>query len=73
MEAIEAALSDGRIDVRGSDFEPPSSISIAGQSGIAVGAISMDRNVPQACWCWMVADNLRLAAENAVAVGNQLL
>jgi aspartate-semialdehyde dehydrogenase len=73
VEAIEAALSDGRIDVRGSDFEPPSSISIAGQSGIAVGAISMDRNVPQACWCWMVADNLRLAAENAVAVGNQLL
>jgi aspartate-semialdehyde dehydrogenase len=40
---------------------------------VAVGAVAMDRNAPQACWIWLVADNLRLAAENAVAVGSQLL
>ncbi len=44
-----------------------------GKSGIAVGAVTMDRNAAQACWCWLVADNLRLAAENAVAVGSQFL
>ena len=72
-EALEAGLSDGRIDVRGSDFEPPTSVGMAGQSGIAVGAVTLDRNAPQACWLWLVADNLRLTAENAVAVGSQFL
>jgi aspartate-semialdehyde dehydrogenase len=73
VEALEASLSDGRIDVRGSDFEPPSSAGIAGQSGVTVGAVALDRNAPQACWFWVVADNLRLAAENAIAVGSQFL
>ena len=40
---------------------------------IAVGAIAPDRNNAEACWFWFVADNLRLAAENAVAVARQLL
>ncbi|MGA2133392.1 MAG: Asd/ArgC dimerization domain-containing protein [Bryobacteraceae bacterium] len=73
VEALEAGLSDGRIDVRGSDFEPPASAGIAGQSGAAVGAVALDRNAPQACWLWVVADNLRLAAENAIAVGSEFL
>ncbi|HTQ56241.1 MAG TPA: Asd/ArgC dimerization domain-containing protein [Bryobacteraceae bacterium] len=73
VEALEAGLKHRLIDVRGSDLEPPTSAGIAGQSGVAVGAVTMDRNAPQACWCWVVADNLRLAAENAVAAGSQLL
>lgn len=71
--AIESALASEHIDVRGADLEPPSSAGIAGQSGVALGAVTLDRNAPQACWCWLVADNLRLAAENAVAVGRQFL
>ena len=73
VEAVESALTDDRIDVRRSELEPPSAVGTAGQDGVTVGAIAMDRNDPQACWCWLVADNLRLAAENAVAVGNQFL
>lgn len=73
VEAVESALADDRIDVRGSDLEPPNSVGIAGQDGLALGAVAMDRNAPQACWCWLVADNLRLAAENAVAVGRQFI
>ena len=73
VEAVESALEGDHIDVRKSDLEPPTSLGIAGQSGVAVGAVAMDRNAPQACWIWLVADNLRLAAENAVAVGSQLL
>jgi aspartate-semialdehyde dehydrogenase len=72
-EAVESALADERIDVRRSDLEPPTAVGMAGQDGIAVGAVAMDRNDPQACWFWLVADNLRLAAENAVAVGSQFL
>jgi aspartate-semialdehyde dehydrogenase len=73
VEAVELALADNRIDVRRSDLEPPTAVGAAGQDGVAVGAIAMDRNDPQACWCWLVADNLRLAAENAVAVGTEFL
>jgi aspartate-semialdehyde dehydrogenase len=73
VEAVESALVDAHIDVRGSDLEPPTSTGAAGQSGISIGGVAMDRNAPQACWLWLTADNLRLAAENAVAVARQFL
>lgn len=73
LGSLEASLAAGAIEVRGADFEPPTNVGQAGQSGIAVGAIAPDRNHPQACWFWIVSDNLRLSAENAVAVARQIL
>jgi len=73
VEALEGGLAATSIEVRGGDFEPPNNVGQAGQGGIAVGAIALDRNEPEACWFWLVADNLRLLAENAVAVARQLL
>jgi aspartate-semialdehyde dehydrogenase len=73
LEAIESSLVTAAIEVRGVDFEPPTNVGQAGQSGIAVGAIAADRNHPEACWFWLVADNLRLMAENAVAAARELL
>jgi aspartate-semialdehyde dehydrogenase len=73
VDALESSLATSLIEVRGRDFEPPTNVGHAGQSGIAVGAIAEDRNDPEACWFWLVADNLRLAAENAVAVARQLV
>jgi aspartate-semialdehyde dehydrogenase len=73
VDAIQNSLATGNIDVRGEDTEPPTNVGQAGQSGITVGAIEPDRNVAEACWFWMVADNLRLAAENAIAVVRELL
>jgi len=73
VEALESGLPMGSIEVRGADFDPPTNLSQAGQGGIAVGAITPDRNDSGACWFWFVADNLRLAAENAVAVARQLI
>jgi aspartate-semialdehyde dehydrogenase len=72
VEAIESGLATGSIEVRGSEFEPPTNVGHAGQGGIAVGSIALDRNNPEACWFWLVADNLRLTAENAVALARQL-
>lgn len=72
IEALEAGLAAGPIEVRSGEFEPPTNVGQAGQGGIAVGAISIDRNNPEACWFWLVADNLRLAAENAAEVARQL-
>jgi aspartate-semialdehyde dehydrogenase len=73
VDALESSLATSFIEVRGRDFEPPTNVGHAGQSGIAVGGIAEDRNEPEACWFWLVADNLRLAAENAVAVARQLV
>jgi aspartate-semialdehyde dehydrogenase len=73
VEVLESGLPMGSIEVRGADFDPPTNLSQAGQGGIAVGAITPDRNHSEACWFWFVADNLRLAAENAVAVARQLI
>ena len=73
VDALESMLPAPHIDVRTQEFEPPTNVGQAGQSGITVGAISADRNEPEACWFWIVTDNLRLAAENAVAVAKQML
>jgi aspartate-semialdehyde dehydrogenase len=73
LEALESTLAFGSIDVRGADFEPPTNVSQAGEGGIAIGRIEPDRNEPEACWFWLVADNLRLTADNAVAVARQLV
>jgi aspartate-semialdehyde dehydrogenase len=73
VETIEGSLATGFIEVRGRDFEAPTNVGQAGQSGVAVGAISPDRNQPEACWFWLAADNLRITAENGVAVARQLL
>jgi aspartate-semialdehyde dehydrogenase len=73
VEALESGLVTSSIEVRGMEVEPPTNVGQAGQGGIAVGAITPDRNDPEACWFWMVTDNLRLAAENAVAVARQLV
>ena len=71
-ESLEQSLAAGWIEVRGGEFEPPNIVSQAGQDGISVGALSPDRNHFGAMWFWFVADNLRLAAGNAIAVARQL-
>ncbi len=73
VEAIERGLATSRIDVRGKEHEPPTNVGVAGQSGITVGAIAPDRNQPRACWFWVVADNLRILAENAVEVAREVV
>jgi aspartate-semialdehyde dehydrogenase len=70
--ALEQALGTAQIDVRGGELDPPNIVGYAGQSGISVGAIAADRNDPRAAWFWAVADNIRIMAENAVAVARSL-
>jgi aspartate-semialdehyde dehydrogenase len=72
IENIEQSLGSGPVDVRGPDLEPPTIVGQAGQGGISVGAIAPDRNHFDAAWFWFVTDNLRLAADNALAVARQI-
>jgi len=72
LEHIEQSLAGEGLEVRGGDFDPPNIVGQAGQDGIAVGAISPDRNHFGAAWFWFVTDNLRLTAANAIAVAREL-
>ena len=72
-DALISGLTSERIDVRKPDEEPPTNVGTAGQSGITIGAITVDRNYARACWLWVVADNFRLAAENALEVAREAL
>lgn len=68
---LESALSAGGIDVRVED--PPSNAGTAGQEGLSAGAIAADANDPRAYWFWLVTDNLRLTAANAIEVAKEFL
>lgn len=70
-DALAKTLAESGLDVRVD--EPPSNVGVAGQSGLSVGAIAVDHNQPRASWFWLASDNLRLAAENAVAVAKEAL
>lgn len=73
VAALEQILNEAPVDLRGSGLEPPNNVGVAGQEGVAVGAVMPDRNNSRAMWLWMAADNLRLMAENAVAVVKEVM
>lgn len=73
LEKIGKDLDSALIELRGTDVAPPTNVGAAGQVGITVGTVEADRNDPRAAWFWIVADNLRIAAENAVLVAESVL
>jgi aspartate-semialdehyde dehydrogenase len=51
----------------------PSNVSVAGESEIHLARIEPDPSVGNGVWLWGVADNLRLAATNAVRIAEELV
>ena len=70
---IEDAMTQPPFDIRTSDLEPPNNVGVAGQSGIAVGAVTADPNAANAFWIWAASDNLRLSAENAALIAGEVV
>ncbi len=76
---IEAALEGEGLDVVAEDSDPPSNLSAAGQEDIMV-LVRPARSEQDAAgdvpgrrfWLWLAADNLKLAALNAIACANDL-
>ncbi len=65
-QELREALASAQIEVRGANDEPPNNVGTAGQSGLSAGDIRLDRNNPRAAWLWVVGDNVRLIADDAV-------
>lgn len=68
LKKLAAALKGPGMDVRASGEEAPSNVGTAGQGGISIGSLLADPNEPRAAWFWVVCDNLRIVAENALEV-----
>lgn len=72
-EQIEAVLIGEHVDVVSGESDPPSNLSAAGQEDIMV-RVSEDVGSEGVSrfWLWMAADNLKLAALNAIACAGEL-
>ncbi len=72
LEQIEKALSGEHVDVMVGD-QQPSNLTAAGQADIPV-QVRLDGDEKQSTrfWIWAAADNLKLAAENAIACAAEL-
>ncbi len=76
VDRVEAALEGEGIDVVAEDGDPPSNLSAAGQEDIMIlvrsARIGAEFSVGRRFWLWIAADNLKLAALNAIACANEL-
>jgi aspartate-semialdehyde dehydrogenase len=71
---VEMAVVGDHIDLVSEDSEPPSNLSAAGQEDIMVRVIGDFDGAESGTrfWLWLAADNLKLAALNAIACAGEL-
>jgi aspartate-semialdehyde dehydrogenase len=72
-EQLEAALANLGVKISAPGEPAPTNISVAGESEIHVARIESTPGTEAGIWIWGVADNLRLAATNAVRIAEELL
>jgi len=70
-EQVTVALDGEHVDVLLDANDPPSNINVAGQQNIQARVRQEPGSATQ-YWLWIAADNLKLAALNAIACGAEL-
>jgi aspartate-semialdehyde dehydrogenase len=73
VEKLQAAFTGLGVKFRAAGDPAPTNVSVAGESDIQLARIEPDPNNSTGVWLWGVADNLRLAAANAVRIAEELL
>jgi aspartate-semialdehyde dehydrogenase len=73
LAAIDAALFAAGMYVIAKDDPKPTNVSIAGEAKIHIAHAEHDSCVNSGVWLWGAADNLRLAASNALRIAEELL
>ena len=71
--AVEKSLSAVGFQFPEGDQSAPSMISAAGEARPLLGHVERDPNRRGGYWFWGAADNLRVTAENAVAIAERVL
>lgn len=72
-EALAQVLEGERVRLRRPSQHAPSQVEAAGSSDILVDAITPDPDHRSGIWIWAVADNVCLAALNAVEIAESLV
>ncbi|MGA7852805.1 MAG: Asd/ArgC dimerization domain-containing protein [Candidatus Acidiferrales bacterium] len=72
-EQLESAFASLGVKVATAGEPAPNNVSVAGESEIHIARIESDPSVAAGVWIWGVADNLRLAAVNAVRIAEELV
>jgi len=73
LARVDGALQKVGVKLCGGGEQPPTNVSVAGENEIQIARVEPDANTPAAVWLWGVADNLRLAAVNAVRIAEELV
>jgi aspartate-semialdehyde dehydrogenase len=72
-ETIDAGFASLGVKVAAPDDAAPTNVSVAGEHEIHLARIEPDPSVAGGVWIWGAADNLRLAATNAVRIAEELV
>ncbi len=72
-DQVEAAFEKLGVKIDAPGDPGPTNVSIAGESEIHLRRVEADPSIPMGQWFWGVADNLRLAASNAVRIAEELI
>jgi aspartate-semialdehyde dehydrogenase len=72
---IRACLSEagGSLTVHSEDGLSPSPVTVVGSDTVHIVRVSADPSLPGCCFLWIVSDNLRIAASNAVQIAESLM
>lgn len=70
---LESAFAKLGVKIGARGEALPTNVSVAGESEIHLARVEPDPNVGSGVWLWGAADNLRLAATNAVRIAEELV
>ena len=70
---LAANLGEGGVTVHAEDGLSPSPVTVVGSDSVHVARLAVDPVIPGACFLWIVADNLRIAASNALQIAESLM
>jgi aspartate-semialdehyde dehydrogenase len=73
IERLQAAFAGLGAKFSAAGDPAPTNVSVAGENEIQLARIEPDPNIAAGVWLWGVADNLRVAATNAVRIAEELL
>jgi len=71
LPALSLALAGDHVTIPGSEDDPPSNVSAAGQADILL-ELKIDPAQPNGVWLWIATDNLRISALTAVEIAESM-
>lgn len=73
LDDVAARLQGAGLKVAGPAEQPPTNVSVAGESRPVLGQPERDASIESGVWLWGAADNVRMPAATAVGIAERLL